>query len=113
MKYIALYRTPVAVLEAWMQKPEEERKDAETKMMAEWDAWLKANAAHLVETDSAGKNQRVSPSGIEQVKNDIMMFSIVEAESDEAVAQMFVNHPHFGIPEATIDIMPMKSMSGM
>jgi len=33
------------------------------------------------------------------------------AAADEA-AKVFVGHPHFGIPQATIEVMPLKAMEG-
>ena len=27
-------------------------------------------------------------------------------------AKMFMDHPHFGIPQATIEVMPLKAMEG-
>lgn len=105
-RFIVLYKTPAAVMQGWMSKSPEERKDAEEKMMAEWDAWLAAHKDNVIETAGAGKTKRVSENGVEDVANDVMLYSIIEAASaDEAVA-LFAGHPHLGIPESTIEIMP-------
>ncbi len=37
-----------------------------------------------------------------------MMYSFAEAESLEAAAAMFKNHPHFGIPGGWIEVMPVN-----
>jgi len=34
------------------------------------------------------------------------------ANSADEAAKMFVDHPHFGIPQATIEVMPLKAMEG-
>jgi hypothetical protein len=112
-KFLVLYMAPAAGMAEWMQKPESERKGDEEKMRGEWDAWTKAHAEHLSETAGAGKTKRVTSSGVADVKNDVMLFSIVEGESHDAVAKMFEGHPHFGIPGGWIDIMPVNYLPGM
>ncbi len=49
---------------------------------------------------------------MKDARNDIMMYQIVQANSADEAAKMFVGHPHFGIPQATIDVMPLKAMEG-
>lgn len=112
-KYLVLYRTPVSVLETWMQTNPEERKAAEEKMQTEWQAWMSKYSGQIIETAGAGKTKRVDTSGATDTKNDVMMYSLVEAESQDAATQMFVGHPHLGIPEATIDIMAANMLPGM
>ena len=112
-KFLVLYKAPVAVIEEWMKKPPEERKVEEDKMKSEWDTWMKEHGAALKETAGAGKTKRVTKEGVKDTKNDIMLYSIVEAESPEAVAELFESHPHFEIPEASIEIMPINSLPGM
>lgn len=112
-KFLVLYRAPVAVLGEWMKKSPEERKEAEEKMQAEWQAWAREHASALRETAGAGKTKRVTKEGTADTQNDVMMFSIAEGESQEAIAEMFENHPHLGIPEASIEIMPVNHLPGM
>ncbi len=104
---------PVAVLGEWMKKPEEERKAEEAKMKADWDAWAAAHKDALKETAGAGKTKRVSTQGVADALNDVMMYSFVEAETPEAAAAMFIGHPHLGIPNAWIDVMPANVLPGM
>ncbi len=111
---MVLYMAPAASLEEWMKQPEEVRKGDEDKMKADWDAWVDANKAMFTGiTAGAGKTKRVTDGGVEDVKNDVMMFSIVEAESHDALSEVFKQHPHFGIPGAWIDIMPAHVLPGM
>lgn len=112
-KFLVLYMAPAAMIAEWMQKSPEERKAEEDKMKGEWDAWMKKHGSSLKETAGAGKTKRVTKEGVTDTKNDIMMFSMVEGESHEAVAKLFENHPHFGIPEASIEIMPVNELPGM
>lgn len=109
-KFLVLYRAPVGGVEEWMKIPEAERKPQEEKMMQEWDEWMKQHGSMFVEHAGAGKTKRVTESGVEDTKNDVMLYSIVEGESHEAVAEAFKDHPHFGIPDASIDIMPANPL---
>lgn len=108
--YMVLFMAPAAGMKEWMKRPESERKAEEAKMKGEWDAWTATHAGAIKNTVALGKTKRVSASGVEDVSNDLMISSYIEAESPEAVAEMFKDHPHFGIPGATIEIMPIRQM---
>lgn len=112
-KFLVLYLAPVAVLEEWMKTDPETRKTEEEKMKGEWNTWMKEHSAAVKETAGAGKTKRVTKEGTIDTKNDIMLFSIVEAESPEAAAKMFENHPHLEIPESSIEIMPINPLPGV
>ena len=101
--FTAIYMMPVLGLEAWMQKPEGERKTVEEAMRKDWDEWLKENNAHVKNTIGLGKTKRISKEGITDTKNGFMLSSYVEAESLEAAAEIFKNHPHLSIPDATYE----------
>ncbi len=105
-----MFLAPAATMAEWMQKPEGERADAEKKMKDEWNAWTSTHAGMIKETTAAGKTKLVTANGVADHKNDLMMYSIVEAESHEAAAKAFEGHPHFGIPGATIEVMAIRSM---
>ena len=112
-KFLVLYKAPNAVVDEWMKKPEEERKPEEAKMMDAWKKWMSANASKMTDKGAgAGKPKIVSSSGVRNGRNDIMLYQIVQANSADEAAQMFVGHPHFGIPEATIEVMPLRAMEG-
>lgn len=108
--FTAIYIAPVNTLDEWMKKPEAERKDAETKMQQEWKTWLSDHKEAIQNTISLGVTKRVSKDGIEDARNGMMLSSYVAAESLEAAAELFKNHPHFGIPGATIEIMEARPM---
>ncbi len=99
-------------LDDWMQLPEAERKAQEVKMQSEWNTWMAEHKAAISETAGVGKPKRVTSSGVEDSRNDIMMYSFVEAESLDAAADMFKNHPHFGIPGSWIEVMPVNKNIG-
>lgn len=112
MKFFVTYQMPHASLDEWMKLPEAERKTQEEKMKADWDAWMASHKDALVESAGVGKPKRITASGIEDTRNDIMMYSFVEAESIDVAAEMFKNHPHFGIPGGWIEVMAVNTNIG-
>lgn len=108
MKFFVTYQMPHTGLDQWMQLPEVERKAQEVEMQTQWNEWMAAHKASIVETAGVGKPKKVTASGVEDSRNDIMMYSFVEAESLDAAAEMFKNHPHFGIPGGWIEVMSVN-----
>lgn len=104
-KYLVTYQMPHTGLDEWMKLPEEERKAQEQTMKNEWDAWMASHKDVITETAGVGKPKRITKEGITDARNDLMMYSFVEAESADAAAKIFENHPHFGIPGAWIEVM--------
>lgn len=96
-----------------MKTPEAERKAAEQKMQAEWRAWTKEHSGIFAEPPAgAGKTKRVTKQGVADVRNDIMLSAVVSADSPEAAGKLFEDHPHLGIPDAWIDVMPINPIAG-
>ena len=108
MKFIVTYQMPHAGLDAWMQLPEEERKAQELEMQSQWNAWMEKHKNAITETAGVGRPKRITASSVEDSRNDIMMYSFVEADSLEAAAEMFKDHPHFGIPGSWIEVMSVN-----
>jgi hypothetical protein len=111
-KFLVLYLAPAKVIEDWSRTDPEPRKTAEDKMRDEWQRWLSDHASILTTTEAAGKTKRASSDGVHDVKNDIMLYSFVEAESHEAAAKPFETHPHLRIPRSCIEIMEVRPMTG-
>jgi|GEM_PF-287587 len=109
-KFLVLYLTPASVIDEWAKTDPEKRKVAEEKMQAEWGEWMGSHASMIISTDAGGKTKRVTTAGVSDIRNDIMLYSIVEAESHEAAAQSFTNHPHLQIPQSSIEIMEISPM---
>jgi hypothetical protein len=110
MKYMALYTgTPQAAAKSgWDKLDDKTRKEREKAGMDAWMAWGERHkAAIVVEGGPLGKTKRVDSGGIKDVTNNVAGYIIVEADSHEAAAKMFENHPHFSIfPGEAVEIMP-------
>ena len=112
-KYLVLYIAPANVLEAWMKTPEEERKAMEDKMKVEWQEWATKHQEAIRDTAGAGKTVRITKEAVTDSRNDIMLYSIIEADSYEDATKMLENHPHLDIPEASIEVMQTAVLPGM
>ncbi len=102
---------PHAAMDEWMKTPEADRKAMEKQMEDQWNTWMAEHKGAITESAGVGKPKRVTAGKSEDSRNDIMMYSFVEAESLEAAAKMFENHPHFGIPGSWIEVMSVNSIS--
>ena len=82
--------------------------------MAAWQAWGARYAGQIVEFGGPlGKTKRVNSNGVADASNHIAAYVIVEADSHDAAAQMFVDRPHFAIfPGDGVDVMPCLPVPG-
>jgi YCII-related domain len=96
-------------MRAWTALPEAERRAKEQEGMAARKAWVeKHHAAVSAMGGPLGKTKKITGRGIEDVSNEIGAFIVVRAESHEAAARLFENHPHFTIfPGESVEIMPV------
>jgi hypothetical protein len=111
-KFVVMYRVPVETMEEWKKttSPEEMKAQGE-KLGAEMMAWMQKNEKALVDKGlPLGKNTRLTSSGAQPVTNDLNYYQVVEAESVDAVVEMFKSNPHTQIPNAYLDIMEVSHM---
>jgi hypothetical protein len=94
---------------AWMARPEAERLAREREGIAAWHAWMATHQAAVSDVGGPlGKTKKIGAAGVEDVTNQMAAFVVVRAESHEAAAKMFENHPHFTIfPGDSVEIMPI------
>src|SRR5258707_8797055 len=95
-KFFALFMIPASAVDEWKKntKPDE-MKAASEKMMRDWEKWTKAHEKSLVDRGAPlGKTKRTTATGIADVRNDLNWYSIVEAESHDAAARIFLDNPH-------------------
>ena len=99
---------------AWMAMPEAERKAREQEGIAAWGAWMEKHKDIVVgEGGPLGKTKLVSASGISDITNNLGGFVVVRAESHEAAAKLFENHPQFTIfPGEGVEVMPVMPIPG-
>ena len=109
-KFLVLYLVPADVMAGWAKTDLATRKPAEEKMQAEWRRWMGEHAKMITLTEAAGKTKVVTSAGVGDTKNEIMLYSVVEAETHDIAAKAFADHPHLTIPQASIQVMEVRAM---
>lgn len=109
-KYLAIY-----VGGASPEEKQEVSPELQQKMMEEWGRWVQEYSASILDGGAPlGKTKKAGKSGISDTKNAITSYSIVQAESHEAAAEMFVTHPHVTLfPNNTVEVIEFLSIPGM
>jgi hypothetical protein len=113
-KFIAIYLGTSAGREKWQALSEAERNQRQQAGFEAWMAWGTKHQAAIVEHGGPlGKTKRIAANGITDVTNAMSGWTIVQAESHAAAAQLFENHPHFMIfPGDAVEIMECLPIPG-
>lgn len=109
-KFLVLYRAPATAFEQMKQATPEQQKAG----MEAWMAWSKKAAGSIVDMGGPlGKSLRVTPGGSSPTTNDLGGFSILQAESKEALAETMKGHPHFMMADGSIEVVEVMPLPGM
>jgi len=94
---------------AWNALPEAERLAKQGEGIAAWKAWSERHQAAIVGMGGPlGKTKKITYKGIHDISNDMGAFMVVRADSHEAAAKLFEQHPHFTIfPGESVEVMPV------
>jgi hypothetical protein len=107
-KYLLNYVAPVSAAEQMQSANPEDGK----KMMDLWMGWFQRNGSAIV--DVGTPTQKVASIGPERkAEGHIGGYSIVQADSVDALKGMLKDHPHMMMPGASIEIMELLAMPGM
>lgn len=108
-KFMAVYTGTPQAYEKWLQQfPDpDQRKARQDAGIAAWTAWNAAQGNAILDVGGPlGKTKVVSATGIKDTRNSLTGYAIVQAESQEAAAKMFLDHPHFAVfPGDAVEIM--------
>ena len=108
-KFLAIYIGTEAALERaqWDKLDDVNRQAREAQGMKAWMDWGATHGAAILDQGNPlGKTKRASPDGVTDIKNVMTGYVIIQAESHEAAAKLFENHPHFTIfPGDSVEIM--------
>lgn len=110
-KFLALYMAPAAAIDDMMKNMSKEKAK---EGMDEWQQWMDAHKADLVDQGTpVGKNKRVTVSGVQDMRNEVIGYSIVQADSHDAAAKLFEGMGHLKLNGAYVEVMPLVDMSKM
>jgi leucyl aminopeptidase (aminopeptidase T) len=110
--YLAIFTGSPASMDAWSSLDPAQREAKEKAGMAAWKAWAEKNQASIVEQGSPlGKTKQVTAKGIADIRNNMAAYTVVQADSQDAAAKLFENHPHFTIfPGDGVEVMECLPM---
>lgn len=113
-RYLAVFTGSPSAMASWETLSAQERQQRQAQGMAAWHKWTTEHAASIVEMGGPlSKTKRVAKDGITDIRNNLAAFTVVQAESQEAAATMFLNHPHFSIfPGDGVEIMEILPIPG-
>ena len=115
-KFMAVYMGSAAALEAseWHGATEARRKELEAEGIEAWGKWVVAHSESIIDPGNPlGKTRRISRQGVADISNEMTAYTIVQAESHEVAASIFLGHPHFMIfPGDSIEVMECLPMPG-
>ncbi|MGE0551704.1 MAG: hypothetical protein AB7O24_16360 [Kofleriaceae bacterium] len=110
-KFLVLYKASTAAFQQAMKATPDQQKAG----MDAWMTWGNKAASSMVDMGAPlGKSVRVAKTGgVDPVVNDLGGYSIMQAESKEALAASLKEHPHFMMPDSTIEVIEIMSIPGM
>ena len=113
-RFLAIYTGTKESRARWDALDDATRAQREAEGMKTWMQWAKKHADVITDQGSPlGKTKRASHQGIADITNQVVGYVIVEAESHEAAAKLFTNHPHFSIfPGDSVEIMECLPIPG-
>lgn len=108
-KFLVLYKASAADFEKAMKSSPAEQQAG----MDAWLSWSKKAASSIVDLGCPlGQSMLVTKSGASPIRNDLGGYSILQAESREALAATLKDHPHFMMSEGRIEITEIMPMPG-
>jgi hypothetical protein len=113
--FLAIFTGSPIAMSRWESLSESERNKRQTLGIAAWHKWVEDHKSSIVSLGGPlGKTKLVSPEGISDVRNAMTGCTIVEAESHDAAATLFLNHPHFTIfPGEGVQVMEVLPVPAM
>jgi hypothetical protein len=110
-KFLVLYRASQSGFEEMMKSTPEQQKAG----MEAWMSWSKQAASSIVDMGApVGKAVKVTKGGeVAASTNDLGGYSIMQAESKEALAASMKEHPHMMMPDGWIEIVDIMPVPGM
>jgi len=106
-RFLAVYTGSAEAMSRWEALSEAQRSERHAAGFKAWNEWGEKNRACIAEAGSPlGRTKLVSRAGISDIRNNMAAFTVVWAESHEAAAKLFENHPHFTLfPGEGVEVM--------
>jgi len=106
-KFLVLYRAPVSAREQMESSTPEQRQAG----MELWRTWADTAASAIIDLGAPLGDGAIVGDG--NAYNDIAGFSILDADSQQALMTLLHEHPHLHTPGGQIEIHEMQRPPGM
>jgi hypothetical protein len=114
-KFMAVYTGSAEARQRWEQRFTPEQQQARQQQgMEAWHRWVAAHQQSIVDHGAPlGKTLRAGPEGVSGIRNNLAAYVVVRAESHQAAAELFLDHPHFAIfPGDSVEIIECLEIPG-
>jgi hypothetical protein len=109
-KFLVLYRSSVSAADQMANATPEQAKAG----MDAWMSWANRAGSAIVDLGSpVGASVAVGSGGGGRADGHVGGFSILQAESLEAVKSLLVGHPHLMMPGGSIEVHEFLQLPGM
>ncbi len=107
-RFLAVYTMKSEDFASFRSLPKAEQDAINAQGVRQWAAWEERNAAFILDRGGmVGKTTRVTKHGVTEASNPFCGYLVVEAETADAAARLFLDHPHLTVfPGDGVDIMP-------
>lgn len=106
-KFLVLYVAPVSAEEQMDVSPEEMKKGMEP-----WYAWFKKMGKALIDGGTPLVNgMHYTKVDVAHSKMEVTGYSILQADNWEDLKELINAHPHYMVPNASIEVFEMMSMT--
>lgn len=113
-RFLAIYTGSPEAMAKWRALPEQEVREREATGVKAWHDWVARHQAAIVEVGGPlGRTKRVTADGVVDIRNAMSACTVVQAESHEAAARLFEQHPHFTVfPGDGVEVMEIMAIPG-
>jgi len=109
-KFLVLYQSTVPASEQMKSVTPEQAKAG----MDAWMSWAGRAGTGIVDMGSPlATAAKLTGSQVGAGNSQVGGFSILQAQSKDAVLELLKNHPHFAAPAASIEVFEFLPMPGM
>lgn len=109
-KYLAVFVAPIESYDKMKAESASKTPEQKKAEMDKWMAWMEKHKADFADMGGGvGAAKRVTKDGITDVRNEIGGYMIVQAESLEAAAKVFLDSPE-DMEGARIEVMEIMQM---
>jgi len=110
-KFLVLYMLAGG---SWREQIHEATPEQRKEGRDAWMGWAKEMGAGLVEFGNPlGNSMQVVAGSSKPNQSQVAGFSILQADSSEAISGMLKAHPHFMSPDSSIEVHEFLPVPGM